>query len=71
MVKTTKSIYFLDWQTVERVKHNDEKYSKAYPFRFIYSLRFMNLSLDSLVDNLSYKIYNGKCKYHIQRKVYK
>ena len=39
---------------------------KSYFLRFIVSVRFMNGSSDSLVDNLKCNLYNTKCKHCIK-----
>ena len=47
----------------EKENSNGESYNKSYSLRLIDSARFMNASLDFLVNNLSDKVFNRKYLY--------
>ena len=67
--ENTKSlIFFFCKERFEKEKSNVEFFYKNYSLRLIDSARFMNNSLDSLVDNLTRSIYNTKWKYCIKYK---
>ena len=60
-IETYKTFSLLIEVEIDEVDEKEKLKTKTYNLRFIDSCRFMNISLDMLVDNLS-EINNKECK---------
>lgn len=50
------------------IKYNGETFNEGYSLRFTNSARFMEASIETLVNNLQEIIHNRKCKHCMECK---